>query len=77
MFIRSNLCSRHIPDELTPRGHHDWPNKRLSVYRLPGLLNDDALQSSLHDSGRDADDRRGRFLGPTAMRLCKRAIAAS
>jgi hypothetical protein len=24
-LIRSNLCTRHIPDKLTPRGHHDWP----------------------------------------------------
>jgi hypothetical protein len=22
---RSNLCTRHIPHKLTPRGHHDWP----------------------------------------------------
>jgi hypothetical protein len=27
-FIRSNLCTRHIQSKLTPRGHHDWPNKR-------------------------------------------------
>jgi len=27
-FIRPNLCTRHIPGKLTPRGHHDWPNKR-------------------------------------------------
>ena len=27
-FIWSNLCTRHIPDKLTPRGHHDWPDKR-------------------------------------------------
>jgi hypothetical protein len=26
-LIRSNLCTRHIPDKLTPRGHHDWPDK--------------------------------------------------
>src|SRR5260370_35976290 len=30
----SNLCTRHIPEKLTPRGHHDWPDKRRSVYRL-------------------------------------------
>jgi hypothetical protein len=28
-FIRSNLCTRHIQKKLTPRGHHDWPDKRL------------------------------------------------
>src|SRR5262249_28965946 len=22
---RSNLCTRHIPHKLTPRGHHEWP----------------------------------------------------
>ena len=27
-----NLCTRHIPDKLTPRGHDDWPDKRRSVY---------------------------------------------
>jgi hypothetical protein len=27
-IIRSNLCTRHIQKELTPRGHHDWPDKR-------------------------------------------------
>jgi hypothetical protein len=29
-FIWSNLCTRHIPDKLTPRGHHDWPDKGVS-----------------------------------------------
>jgi hypothetical protein len=24
-FIWSNLCTHHIPDKVTPRGHHDWP----------------------------------------------------
>src|ERR1700687_1095613 len=24
--IWSNLCTRHIPDKLKPRGHHDWPD---------------------------------------------------
>src|SRR5260370_40107295 len=33
-LIWSNLCTRHIPEKLTPRGHHDWPDKRRSVYRL-------------------------------------------
>src|SRR6266852_6295184 len=28
-LIWSNLCTRHIPDKLTPRGHHDWPDKRV------------------------------------------------
>jgi hypothetical protein len=27
-IIRSNLCTRHIQKKLTPRGHHDWPDKR-------------------------------------------------
>ena len=26
-LIRSNLCTRHIQKKLTPRGHHDWPDK--------------------------------------------------
>src|ERR1700687_1024602 len=30
--IWSNLCTRHIPDKLKPRGHHDWPDNIL--YRL-------------------------------------------
>src|SRR5258708_2494521 len=34
-FIWSNLCTRHIPEKLTPRGHEDWPDKRRSVYRPP------------------------------------------
>ena len=25
-LIWSNLCTRDIPDKLTPRGHHDWPD---------------------------------------------------
>jgi hypothetical protein len=29
-FIRSNLCTRHIQKKLTPRGHRDWPDKRLN-----------------------------------------------
>jgi hypothetical protein len=24
--IWSNLCTRHIPDKLKLRGHHDWPD---------------------------------------------------
>jgi hypothetical protein len=35
-FIRSNLCTRHIPNELTPRGHEDWPDKR-ATRTTPGL----------------------------------------
>jgi hypothetical protein len=31
-FIWSNLCTRHIPNKLTPRGHEDWPDKRRSVW---------------------------------------------
>src|SRR5207245_5907540 len=27
-FIRSNLCTRHILNKITPRGHEDWPDKR-------------------------------------------------
>src|SRR5258708_28997490 len=30
-FIRSNLCTRHILNKITPRGHEDWPDKRRSV----------------------------------------------
>ena len=26
---RINLCTRHVPEKLTPRGHHDWPDKRV------------------------------------------------
>ena len=26
-LIRSNLCTRHILNKLTPRRHHDWPDK--------------------------------------------------
>jgi len=29
-FIWSNLCTRHIQNKLTPRGHEDWPDKRRS-----------------------------------------------
>jgi hypothetical protein len=29
-FIWSNLCTRHILSELTPRGHQYWPDKRYS-----------------------------------------------
>src|SRR5215471_6154693 len=25
-LIWSILCTRYIPDKLTPRGHHDWPD---------------------------------------------------
>ena len=38
-LIWSNLCTRYIPDKLTPRGHHDWPDKgvirRLRIDRWP------------------------------------------
>src|ERR1051325_5305582 len=27
-FIRSNLCTRHILNKITPCGHEDWPDKR-------------------------------------------------
>jgi hypothetical protein len=27
-FIWSDLCTRHIPNKLMPRGHEDWPDKR-------------------------------------------------
>ncbi|SPE39863.1 hypothetical protein SBA3_3450012 [Candidatus Sulfopaludibacter sp. SbA3] len=27
--VRSNLCTRHILFGLEPRGHHDWPYKRV------------------------------------------------
>jgi hypothetical protein len=27
-LIWSNLCTRHIPNKLTPRGHDDWPDKQ-------------------------------------------------
>jgi hypothetical protein len=36
-LIWSNLCTRYIPDKLTPRGHHDWPDKgvfRSSVRQM-------------------------------------------
>jgi len=29
-FIWSNLCTRHIQNKLTPRGHEDWPDKRTT-----------------------------------------------
>ena len=35
-FIWSNLCTRYIREQLTPRGHHDWPDKRAT--RGIGLL---------------------------------------
>jgi hypothetical protein len=28
--VWSNLCTRHIPKKLTPRGHEDWPDKRAT-----------------------------------------------
>jgi len=34
-FIWSNLCTRHIQNKLTPRGHEDWPDKR-ATRREPG-----------------------------------------
>jgi len=32
----ANLCTRHIPKKLTPRGHEDWPDKRRRVDRRLG-----------------------------------------
>jgi hypothetical protein len=29
-FIWSNLCTRYILSELTPRGHQYWPDKRAT-----------------------------------------------
>jgi ankyrin repeat protein len=46
-FIWSNLCTRHILGNLTPRGHHDWPDKRR----------DAAMVRLLMENGADA--RRG------------------
>jgi hypothetical protein len=44
-FIRSNLCTRHIQSQLTPRGHHDWPNKRAN--RRCGCPQNAAIRSDL------------------------------
>ena len=33
-LIQSNLCTRHIQKKLTPRGHHDWPDKLVIRPRL-------------------------------------------
>jgi len=27
----SNLCQRHIPEQLKPRGHHDWPENAQTL----------------------------------------------
>jgi uncharacterized membrane protein len=36
-FIWSNLCTRNIQKKITPRGHHDWPDKRAIVRSACGL----------------------------------------
>jgi integrase len=33
-FVRSNLCTRHILNRLTPRGHDDWPDKSEKMRQL-------------------------------------------
>ena len=33
-FIWSNLCTRHIPNKLKPRGHQYWPDKRATRTEL-------------------------------------------
>ena len=33
-FIWSNLCTRHLPNTLTPRGHEDWPDKRATRRKI-------------------------------------------
>jgi hypothetical protein len=37
-FIWSNLCTRHIPEKLTSRGHHDWPDKPITRTRAVARL---------------------------------------
>jgi hypothetical protein len=34
-FIWSNLCTRHIPKQLTPHGYGDWPDKRATRIEIP------------------------------------------
>ena len=44
-LIWSNLCTRHIQRKLTPRGHHDWPDKATT--RPIGLLLHNDLPGAL------------------------------
>jgi hypothetical protein len=47
-FIWPNLCTRHIPNKLTPRGHEDWPDKRATrrEVRPRGLGTPNALSAT-------------------------------
>ena len=38
-LIWSNLCTRYIQKKLTPRGHHDWPDKRVIQPSGAGHIN--------------------------------------
>jgi len=46
-LIWSNLCTRHIPDKLTPRGHHDWPDKRVTRQLDSGMPSEPITGSPL------------------------------
>jgi hypothetical protein len=45
-FIWSNLCTRHIPNKLPPRGHEDWPDKRRRIVLSLPTRGDPELKSS-------------------------------
>ena len=48
-LIWSNLCTRHIPKKLTPREHHDWPDK--TTMRQLGVLS--TRRARTRDQGLD------------------------
>ena len=54
-FIRSNLCTRHIRDKLTPRGHHES--------RTPSLGSGQTRYENGRHSG-SAGDRKRSHLAP-------------
>jgi hypothetical protein len=63
-FIWSNLCTRHIPVNLAPRGHHDWPDKRATL-RCDG---GDRLSFSISDLATNRQSSRvGNDLLPTSL----------
>jgi hypothetical protein len=47
-FIWSNLCTRNIQKKITPRGHHDWPDKRAI---RGSALSSEPVRTARHPSG--------------------------
>ena len=70
-FIWSNLCTRHILNKLTPRGHEDWPDKRRRETRSIDWVSKrlhSLLQNRLRELAGTTQDERAKVFVPIAVR---------